>query len=171
LFTAEAGESDMTMTSTNMMTAAGRGMQRFFVGGATVAMLLIAGVSAAQVAPQGGAADDPTINGFAVEDAVKPGAPVMFKIQTDAAAFSISVYRFWNGEVADDLVESLPAPAAPQVQPACQTDATGAIDCSNWSVSASWTVPEYTEPGTYYALLRRTDNGGVNHIPFVVSIE
>ena len=158
----------MTMTSTNMMTAAGRGMRRLFLGGATVAMLLVAGVTAAQDA----VADDPTINGFAAEDAVKAGAAVHFKIQTDAAAFSISVYRFWNGEVPDDLVETLPPPAAPQVQPACQADASsGAIDCSNWTVSASWTVPDYTEPGTYYALLRRSDTGGVNHIPFVVSID
>src|SRR5256885_15431783 len=57
-----------------------------------------------------------------------------------------------------------------ECQPACQTDATnGTLDCSNWSVSASWTVPDYREPGMYYALLRRADNRGVNHIPFVVS--
>ena len=105
-----------------------------------------------------------------LETAVSHGGVVHFKIETDAPAFSIAIYRFWNGEVPDDLVETLPAPPAPQVQPPCQSDsATGALDCSNWSVSASWTVPEYSEAGTYYALLRRGDNGGVNHIPFVVA--
>jgi len=126
--------------------------------------------AAANGQPSSAPADDPTINGFAVEDAVKAGAAVHFKIETDAPAFSIAIYRFWNGEAPDELIETLPAPAAPQVQPPCVKDAaTGALDCSNWSPSASWPVPEYSDAGTYYALLRRADSGGVNHILFVVS--
>ena len=179
----------------NVMTAT-RGAHRL-VAGAALAMMLTAApahaqdaaaqaqtqdaaavqdvVAAAQDAAAKGqapavVADDPSINGFAVEDAVKPGADVHFKIQTDAQAFSIAIYRYWNGEVTDELRETLPAPSAPQVQPACQTDATtGAIDCSNWSQSAAWTVPDWYEAGTYYALLRRADTGGVNHILFVVA--
>src|SRR5262245_7551667 len=126
--------------------------------------------AAASGQPSSATPDDPTINGFAVEDAVKPGAAVHFKIETDARAFSIAIYRFWNGEAADELIGALPVPAAPQLQPPCVKDAaTGALDCSNWSPSASWTVPEYSDAGTYYALLRRADTGGVNHILFVVS--
>jgi N,N-dimethylformamidase beta subunit-like protein len=145
-------------------------MNRMWIAAATVAIILNAGISAAQTAPAAAVADDPTINGFAVEDAVPQGGDVHFKIETDAQAFSMAIYRFWNGEVPDDLVDTLSAPPAPQVQPAClKDDATGALDCGNWSQSAAWTIPDYTEPGTYYALLRRTDTGGVNHIPFVVS--
>jgi hypothetical protein len=168
------------MTSTFKALTARLGLQLLLVG-ATLAVMMNAGVSAQQdavaPAPQDtqakqpdAAAADPTINGFAIEDAVRPGADVHFKIETDAPAFSISIYRFWNGEAPDDLVGSLPAPAAPQIQPPCNKDAaTGAPDCSNWSQSASWTVPGYTEPGTYYALLRRADTGGVNQILFVVA--
>jgi hypothetical protein len=177
----------MTMRPTFNAMAAHVGVHRLLLAGAILAVLMNAGLSAqeaAAAAPQdavaqpqdtqtkqlAAVADDPTINGFAVEDAVVAGADVHFKIETDAQAFSISIYRFWGGEVPDDIVESLPAPAAPQVQPPCLKDeATGALDCSNWSQSASWTVPDYTDPGTYYALLRRADTGGVNHILFVVS--
>src|SRR5262249_45099930 len=146
------------------------GMHRFVLAGAALAVLMNAGVAAApqDVAAQtqaqdvtkqaDAAADDPTINGFAVEAGVAPAAAVHFKIATDAQAFSIAVYGFWNGEAPDDLVETLPAPAAPQVQPPCLKDATtGALDCSNWSLSAAWTVPEWSDAGTYYALLRRAD--------------
>ena len=183
----------MRTSTFNVMTAT-RGAHRL-VAGAALAMMLTAVpahaqdataqppdatavqdvVAAAQDAAAKGQApaavlDDPSINGFAVEDAVKPGADVHFKIQTDAQAFSIAIYRYWNGEATDELRETLPAPSAPQVQPACQADATtGAIDCSNWSQSAAWTVPDWYEAGTYYALLRRADTGGVNHILFVVA--
>jgi len=183
------------MTSPNHVTNAARGAHRLFLAGAALAVLMNSGAASAQTqdptqtqtaaattdvvaaaqdaAAKGQAppavADDPTINGFAVEDAVKPGADVHFKIQTDAAAFSITIYRYWNGEATDELLETLPAPPAPQVQPPCLTDAvTGATDCSNWSQTAVWTVPDWRDPGTYYALLRRADTGGVNHILFVV---
>jgi N,N-dimethylformamidase beta subunit-like protein len=162
----------MTMKSTLTAMTGRIGLHRLFLAGAALAVCMNAGLSAQQdpQVKQPDVADDPTISGFATEDAVAAGAAVHFKIETDAPAFSISIYRFWNGEAPDDLVETLPAPPAPQVQPPCSRDeATGALDCSNWSQSAAWTVPDYTDPGTYYALLRRADTGGVNHILFVVA--
>ena len=118
----------------------------------------------------GAVVDDPTVNGFAVEDAAIRGSAVHFKIETDAQAFSIAIYRFMNGDAGDVLMATLPNPTAPQVQPPCVTDpVTRAVDCSNWSESASWSVPADAAPGTYYALLRRGDTGGVNHILFVVT--
>ena len=150
-----------------------RGVYQIPIAGIVLAALArtAAGVGAqvAQTAVSAARADDPTLNGFAVEDAVAPGGDVHFKIATDATAFSIAIYRFMNGEGDDVLVASLPAPAAPQVQPPCLQDAaTSALDCSNWSPSAAWTVPAEAAPGSYYALLRRGDTGRVNHILFVV---
>ncbi|HKB11643.1 MAG TPA: N,N-dimethylformamidase beta subunit family domain-containing protein [Vicinamibacterales bacterium] len=138
----------------------------YWTAGIAVAMVAM-GVSASG---QAAGADDPTINGFAVEDAVGRGQDVHFKIETDAQGFSISIYRFMNGDSDDQLVATLPAPAAPQVQPPCALNpATRAMDCSNWSESAAWTVPGDALNGTYYALLRRADTGGVNHIMFIVA--
>ena len=154
-----------------MMTSAVTAMKaRFRVHQLLIAAAALVVASTGASAQQNAVADDPTVNGFAVEDALDPGADVHFKIETDAQAFSISIYRFLGGDDADQLVASLPAPPAPQIQPPCLKDpATGATDCSNWSQSAMWTVPADAPPGTYYALLRRADTGGVNHILFVVS--
>ncbi len=60
----------------------------------------------------------------------------------------------------------------PQTQPACLTDSSnGLIDCGNWAVSASWTVPSNAVSGVYIAHLVRDDSqdkGGDSQIPFVV---
>ena len=65
-----------------------------------------------------------------------------------------------------------PTATLPQTQPACKTDATtGLIDCGNWAVSASWTVPSTAVSGVYIAHLVRDDaqdKGGDSQIPFVV---
>ena len=46
-------------------------------------------------------------------------------------------------------------------QPACLTDAVDRlIDCGNWGVSASWTVPSTAVSGVYIAHLVRNDTGG-----------
>ena len=50
----------------------------------------------------------------------------------------------------------------PQTQPACLNDsATGLIDCGNWNVSASWTVPATATSGIYFANAVRTDTGEI----------
>ena len=45
---------------------------------------------------------------------------------------------------------------------------TGLIDCGNWSVSSSWTVPANATSGIYFAKAVRTDTGGASHIFFIV---
>ena len=65
-----------------------------------------------------------------------------------------------------------PSATLPQSQPACLTDSTtGLIDCGNWGVSASWTVPTQAVSGVYIAHLVRDDGsaaGEDSQIPFVV---
>jgi len=48
------------------------------------------------------------------------------------------------------------------------TNATGLIDCGNWAVSGSWTVPATAVSGIYFARAIRTDTGGASHIFFIV---
>ena len=45
---------------------------------------------------------------------------------------------------------------------------TGLVDCGNWAVSASWTVPGTAVSGVYIAHLIRNDTGGASQIVFVV---
>ena len=46
-----------------------------------------------------------------------------------------------------------PSASLPQIQPPCLSDATGLVDCGNWGVSASWTVPVDAVSGIYFAKL------------------
>ncbi|MEA2138972.1 MAG: large repetitive protein, partial [Solirubrobacteraceae bacterium] len=113
---------------------------------------------------------DPSIQGFATAMSVTPGATIGFKIKSATAGYKIDVYRlgYYGGDGARRIDGDL-VPTNTAAQPACATDsASGLIDCGNWSVSRSWTVPSTARSGVYVARLRRNDNGGASHITFVV---
>jgi N,N-dimethylformamidase beta subunit-like, C-terminal/Bacterial Ig-like domain/Bacterial Ig domain len=77
---------------------------------------------------------------------------------------------YYGGDGARLVDTVQPSAALPQNQPECQTDdATGLIDCGNWSVSASWAVPPSAVSGIYFAHLVGTDATiGESHIVFIV---
>lgn len=117
-------------------------------------------------------ASEPSLRGFATSTSVSPGQTVRFKVETDASAYSITIYQLGDGGGGAQLVASLPTPPGPQVQPPCVSDPnSGVVDCSSWSESASWTVPTNAAPGVYDALLQRSDTTDISHIVFVVSDE
>jgi hypothetical protein len=133
---------------------------------ATFAGFVLAGVGAGGNAVQAGSTD-PILQGFTTNTSASRGQVVHFKIETDALAYSITIYQL--GESGAQAVASLPTPPAPQLQPPCLPDSgTGVIDCSNWSESASWTVPANAIPGLYVARLERPDTGNGSEIVFVV---
>jgi hypothetical protein len=114
---------------------------------------------------------DPTILGFTTEFSVNVGETVRFKVATDAAAYTINVYRigWYQGHGARHVASVSPSVPLPQPQPYCLTDpSTGLIDCGNWAVSATWDVPADAVSGVYVARLRRNDTGGASHVLFVV---
>ena len=112
-----------------------------------------------------------SIQGFATDISVNQGGTVRFRIDTDATAYRIDIYRlgYYNGMGAR-LVNTVLPSAAPQIQPLCFGDsATGLIDCGNWQDSAAWTVPSNATSGIYFAKLVREDGTpGTSHIVFVV---
>jgi hypothetical protein len=118
---------------------------------------------------------DPTITGFTTAMSVRPGDTVGFKIKTPAARYHVDILRlgYYGGDGARIVSAGLrPGVALPQTQPACRTDAgSGLIDCGNWAVSLSWTVPATAVSGVYLAHLVREDTGGDSLIPFVVRDE
>jgi hypothetical protein len=116
-------------------------------------------------------AGDSTIQGFATDISVNQGGTIAFKINTNAKAYTITIYRigYYRGMGARKIAAVTPSVALPQRQPACKTDTTaGLIDCGNWEVSATWQVPTTATSGVYIAHLKRTDTGGDSHIVFVV---
>jgi hypothetical protein len=116
---------------------------------------------------------DSTIQGFATSMSVNVGQAESFKINTPASSYHIDILRlgYYQGNGARKIASGLvPTAKLPQTQPACQNDSqpTGLIDCGNWAVSASWTVPSDAVSGVYIAHLVRNDTGGSSLIPFVV---
>jgi len=111
---------------------------------------------------------DDTIQGFTTDISAAPGGTVNFKINTNAVAYHVDIFRlgYYNNAGAR-LVTTLARNGA-QTQPACQSDSTGLLDCGNWANSVSWVVPAGQVSGLYYAVLRRDDNGGENEIAFVI---
>jgi hypothetical protein len=114
---------------------------------------------------------DKTIEGFADKISVDHGGTIGFKVKTDATEYTIEIYRvgWYGGDGARRVAVVQPSAALPQTQPAClHDDSTGLVDCGNWALSASWDVPATAVSGLYLAILKRTDTGGTNEIPFVV---
>lgn len=115
---------------------------------------------------------DGNIQGFATEISTDVGGTVDFKIATDSTHYRIDIYRlgYYGGDGARlvDSVEKTLTTAQDQPHPIVDMS-LGLIDCGNWSVSASWGIPEDAVSGVYIAKLVRLDGTeGESHIPFVV---
>src|SRR5258708_6383408 len=107
-----------------------------------------------QVSGQG----DTTIQGFATSMSVNAGQTENFKINTPAKSYHTATRRTGYSQAAGaprPFSTGLPPAPLPQPQPACLDDTapTGLIDCGNWAVSASWTVPSNAVSGLYIAHL------------------
>jgi Domain of unknown function (DUF4082)/Bacterial Ig domain/Fibronectin type III domain len=114
---------------------------------------------------------DPSIQGFATDFSVNRGTTVQFKINTNAAAYRVDIYRlgYYGGRGARKVATINPSASLPQTQPTFVSDpVTGLADCGNWAVSASWAVPSNATSGVYIARPVRTDNNGASHMIFVV---
>jgi N,N-dimethylformamidase beta subunit-like protein/uncharacterized protein DUF4082/fibronectin type III domain protein/Big-like domain-containing protein len=115
-------------------------------------------------------AGDPSIQGFATSMSVNKGNSISFKIKAPNTNYKIDILRLgWYGGRGARRIASGLTPTGSATQPACLTQSTtGLIDCGNWSVSRTWTVPSDAVSGVYIALLHRNDTGGESHITFVV---
>lgn len=116
-------------------------------------------------------AGDPSIQGFSTDISVNVGGTIGFKVDTNARAYTIQIFRtgYYQGLGARKIADVTPSATLPQTQPQCVSDITTELyDCGNWALSASWTVPPSAVSGVYIALLTRTDTGGKSQITFVV---
>lgn len=116
-------------------------------------------------------AGDLSIQGFATDISVNRGTTVFFKANTPARNYRFDIYRmgYYGGMGARKIATIQPSVTLPQSQPNCISDgATGLIDCGNWRVSGSWSVPANATSGIYFARVVRTDTGGASHIFFIV---
>jgi hypothetical protein len=114
------------------------------------------------------------IKGFTTKESVQAGDTVQFKIQSKTA-YNVQIYRlgWYGGDGARQMSTAAQAavtyPANYTTKPAsCTTKNTGLVDCGNWPVTASWTVPGDAVSGLYIANLTQTDGDGLMPYPFVV---
>ncbi|MEX1254771.1 MAG: N,N-dimethylformamidase beta subunit family domain-containing protein [Dehalococcoidia bacterium] len=116
---------------------------------------------------------DPNIQGYAATISVDQGQTVQFKVKTPANNYRLDIYRlgYHGGLGARKIATVQPSASLPQSQPACLTNAAvGLVDCGNWAVSASWSIPADAVSGVYIAKLVREDGTtGVSHIIFIPS--
>ncbi len=114
---------------------------------------------------------DPALQGYATEMSVQAGDTINFKIKATSSNYHIDVLRlgYYGGDGARKLASNL-APTGTSTQPAClQQASTGLIDCGNWAVTRSWTVPADAVSGVYIAhLVNNNDPEIESHITFVV---
>ncbi|QWF21450.1 DUF4082 domain-containing protein [Nocardioides sp. LMS-CY] len=116
-------------------------------------------------------AGDESIQGFATDISVNVGQRIDFKVDTDASAYTITIYRlgYYGGDGAREITTVPVTATLPQHQPQCITDvSTELYDCGNWAVSASWNVPSTAVSGVYIARLHRADRNDSSHITFIV---
>ncbi|MFJ9537501.1 DUF4082 domain-containing protein [Streptomyces sp. NPDC101225] len=114
------------------------------------------------------------IQGFTTKESVQAGDTVQFKVQSKTA-YNVQIYRlgWYGGDGARQMSTAAQAavtyPANYTTKPAdCTTKNTGLVDCGNWPVTASWTVPSDAVSGLYIANLAQTDGDGLMPYPFVV---
>jgi len=115
-------------------------------------------------------AGDPTLQGFATQMSVNKGENISFKISSATSAYHIDILRlgYYDGKGAR-LIQGGITPTNTATQPACNKYSdTGLIDCGNWSVSRTWTVPSTAVSGVYIAHLVPNAGGQGSHITFVV---
>ena len=114
---------------------------------------------------------DAALQGYATEMSVQAGDTIGFKIKATSSNYHIDVLRlgYYGGDGARKLASNL-APTGTSTQPAClQQASTGLIDCGNWAVTRSWTVPADAVSGVYIAhLVNNNDPDIESHITFVV---
>ena len=117
-------------------------------------------------------AGDTNIQGFATDISVDQGGTVGFKIDTDASAYRLDIYRlgYYGGDGARKVTDTPIRPPAIGGQPPCGGNATlGLVDCANWTTSATWQVPADATSGIYFAHAVREDGTpGESHIVFIV---
>src|SRR5438874_494763 len=109
------------------------------------------------------------IQGFSSQESAVPGDTLHFKVSSPAT-YHVFIYRLgWYGGDGARLMPTSPADVLPAItQPDCLSDTTGLVDCGNWSVTASWTVPSDAVSGLYLAEFDQTDGAGLMPYPFVV---
>jgi Domain of unknown function (DUF4082)/Bacterial Ig-like domain/Bacterial Ig domain len=134
------------------------------------------------------------VQGFSTQESVQAGDTVQFKVQSPTP-YHVEIYRlgYYGGDGARELStptqasQSYPANFTKDGTPGSPLDTTvvdgdpdgkplncpsnsgtGLVDCGNWPVTSTWSVPSDAVSGLYIANFDQTDGNGLMPYPFVV---
>lgn len=115
------------------------------------------------------------IKGFTTKESVQAGDTVQFKVQSPVS-YNIQIYRLgWYGgdgarqmSTAAQAAVTYPANFISRAASCTTKSSTGLVDCGNWPVTATWTVPSDAVSGLYIANITQTNGDGLMPYPFVV---
>ncbi|MDX6328014.1 MAG: hypothetical protein QOI83_397, partial [Streptomycetaceae bacterium] len=137
------------------------------------------------------------VQGFSAEQSLQPGGTIHFKVQSPVS-YHVEIYRLGyyggnggrqmstaaqasatyaanftkNGTAGSPIDTTVNDGVADGKPLNCNSDsASGLVDCGNWPVTATWTVPSDAVSGVYIANFDQTDGNGVMPYPFVVKSE
>lgn len=113
--------------------------------------------------------------GFSTRFSVQPGDTLQFKVATEYKLLQVRILRlgFYGGSGARQIDNFNLQSDKGHSQPECLFDPIWRlVDCSNWRVTFTWTVPEDSVSGIFVALTNTYYKNGTilygNYIPFVV---
>jgi len=109
---------------------------------------------------------DPSVLGYGWPYSLNAGQTVQFRV--DGPATSIDVYRlgFYHGQGARLHASVINVPVE-QPQPVRIPGSNGGVECTNWTATATWSVPTKTISGQFIAVVNGPGDAR-SHIPFVV---
>jgi hypothetical protein len=114
-----------------------------------------------------GEAGDLTNLGFCREFSVDVGETAHFSCA--GAGVAIDIYRVgWYAGRGWRKVTTVTNTPATQPAPATVSGSNGATTCTDWSTTASWTVPAGTTSGLFVGVFRSSPGPNASYIPFVV---
>lgn len=112
-------------------------------------------------------AGDTTNLGFARQFSVNIGETVDFSCHGTGPA--IDIYRIGAyGGMGWRKVATIANAATQQPDPDVVPDSNGGVTCTNWSTTASWTVPTDAISGLFVGVYRNTSQTNASYIPFSV---
>lgn len=112
-------------------------------------------------------AGDTTNLGFARQFSVDAGDTVEFSCHGDGTVLDIYRIGWYDGRGWRKVAELTNA-ATNQPDPNTIADSNGGVECSNWSVTASWNVPADALSGLFVGVYRNLSLDNASYIPFVV---
>ena len=113
-------------------------------------------------------AGDLANQGFCREFSLNVGETAHFSVQGDCTQIEILRVGYYGGVGMRKVTTITNTPNLSQPAPVSIPSSNGCTQCSSWTTTASWPIPDNATPGMYIGLVRNAavDNG--SWVPFIV---